>query len=407
MDRQAFKTTLGGGEANAGLKFQQVLENLDEKLIWLPEVKWLAKVDEAARLPIGPIEAPRGDGQPLSVRHLPNCRLLTVRLHGLAAQESPGRGLEHLTQILVLSRCMRLKASLEAYQAGVESEAIGLEGMEKLLRAHGRTDPKLMRRALDELIRHVAETPPPVDCLKTECYRAGGFVLVPNSWTFELPGAGGPQRIPEPWLTRGLVLSMELPWESERKTRLWQAVWAGLFRTIETPHWQLPQDAAVLIDATPATQRILRGWLPAADGSSLTGVQLARLLDASWLSNERLFCPVEQLHAAASRSHWQVEARRQAAALQLYQLEERKIAQKLDDLVPKYLPVLPVDPYSGKAFSYRISAGEQIENLGAVPPGDGILWSTGADGIDNGGRRDGPLPQDNGLDLITVVPSWP
>jgi len=137
-------------------------------------------------------------------------------------------------------------------------------------------------------------------------------------------------------------------------------------------------------------------------------------------------------------------------ALRLYQADNGKPAETLDELVPKYLPSIPLDPfdYYGKPFRYRLSRGEEIDwppdpllsgstipppaepPVAAEPPddlfpwlpprprrkipaGQGILWSVGEDKIDNGGHRqtgsyDG-LPGNGGAfydkeDIIYLVP---
>lgn len=48
-------------------------------------------------------------------------------------------------------------------------------------------------------------------------------------------------------------------------------------------------------------------------------------------------------------------------AVRLHEAETGKLPTKLTDLVPKYLPHVPVDPYDNKPFRYRVSAGESIE----------------------------------------------
>jgi hypothetical protein len=201
-----------------------------------------------------------------------------------------------------------------------------------------------------------------------------------------------------------------MPWEAERRARLWQLVWAGLFRAIETPYWQLPPEAAEPIRAGDTARQILRGWLP-DDRGTARKAEVARLLEASWLTDERLFAPVVPLRDAATHSRWRTDASRLMLALAFYKREEGKPAARLDDLVPKYLPKLPLDPYSGEAFHYRVSAGENIVLLGDVRPGQGVLWSTGPDRRDHGGRAHGArLRADdaewaNGaFDLVTIVP---
>ena len=45
-------------------------------------------------------------------------------------------------------------------------------------------------------------------------------------------------------------------------------------------------------------------------------------------------------------------------ALRWYQADNGKPADNLDELVPKYLPSIPIDPYDGEPFRYRLSHGE-------------------------------------------------
>jgi hypothetical protein len=370
---------------------------------------------------VGVIVTPTGDGQSLFLRHLPACRKMTTRLR-LLSQDKLAKGLaaeafEHLAQILTLSRNLRNKAPMESYLAGVQIENSALNGLDHWL-AHGTPDPKILRQVLDELNKHAAETPLPLDCLNTECFRAGGVLANPTSWTFF---SGEPQeRIPERWLAGGIAFSLDVPWEEQRAKRLWRIVWAGLYRNIHTPHWQLPDPLGpgkILRPEKETTRQILQGWLPGSDGpgASLTIEQLASLLDRSWLSDEKLFCRVKPLQQSGTRSRWRVDSSRLAVALGLYQIKEGRLPQKLADLVPNYLPNLPVDPYSGQDFHYRISKGEQIDVAGQardVLPGQAILWSIGPDRINHGGKKHGDhLPMDDphwadGFDLITVIPHW-
>jgi hypothetical protein len=429
LDRKEFSASFVSGNNNlAGQKFQQALGEIDK-----PEGKegpWLPRIAEAAALPPGMIDNPPGAGPPPVLRHLPACRKITEKLREVAQAAfehgKPGVALDHLAQILALSRTLRNKAPLASYLAGIEIEASALQGLDTWL-AHKKPSRRLLRRALAELNRHAAETPHPRECLKAECYRTGGLLDTPAAWTFAAGRGAG--RVSQRWLERAIALSLEMPWEEERKIRLWQVVWAGLFRAIETPFADLPETAEELQTAKEPTRHILEGWLPASEGpdASLTQAQLARLLDASWLADERLFVSVVPLRAAATRARWRVDACRLELALALYQLGNRKPAGSLNELVPHYLPHLPLDPYSGKDFHYRISKGEEIDVAGpdefqgrkgaargTISQGQGLLWSTGPDRVDHGGRKHGGALADGepewsreGFDLVTVVPYWP
>ena len=64
-----------------------------------------------------------------------------------------------------------------------------------------------------------------------------------------------------------------------------------------------------------------------------------------------------------------------AAALELYYLDNSEYPQQLEQLTPRLMRSLPVDPFSGKAFRYKV-LGESILYR---------LWSIGPDGQDDGG----------------------
>jgi hypothetical protein len=404
LDRLAFRAALRAADDNiAGKKIQEALTEI-ESAEGKKEV-WQNRMAQVSRLPVGVIETPSGDGQSSLLRHLPSCRKLADKLLEMP-NVKPEFGLARVTEVLALSRNLRNKAPLGSYLAGVETEQRALAVVENWV-AREKPSPELLRRILTELDRHSKETPPPLDCLQTECYRAGGLLQNPLAWRLRAPDGTPPER----WLTGVIALSLDAPWENERIARLWRQVWAGFFRGVEIPHWQLPELPAV--DGGD----ILAGWLPADGG--LSRVELTRLMQASWLTDEKLFTPLLPLRQAAARSRWRVDASRQATALQLYQLREGKTVHILEDLVPKYLPELPEDPYSGNSYQYRISKGENIEFLERggnprkqfVQPGHGILWSTGPDRVDDGGRKHGNAFADNdrqwsngGLDLITIVP---
>jgi hypothetical protein len=416
LDRDDFRAAML--EARDARQIQDALAEVERK----EAAAWLPQMVEAAQLPPGVLEPPSATGQAPTLRLLPPCRTMTEKLTELArskqAQGQPGPALEHLTQLLALSRTMRCKAPPGFYLAGVEVETRTLDELDTSI-LQGKPAANLLRRVLDELNRHAAETPPPLDCLETECFRAEGALNNAAGWSFY----SGSRRIRERWLAGWIALSLEAPWEEQRAVRLWRAVWGGLFRAVKTPHWELPQTSTPITSDNETTRDILRGWLPpaAGAGTSITAQELARLLDHSWMSDERLFTAVVPLRMAATRAQWRVDAHRLAVALQLYQIQEGKTAQHLKTLVPKYLSDVPTDPYSGELFRYRISGGEEvtlIEQRGGRPwqiahvvsPGQAILWSSGPDRTDNGARKHADLPDDDagwgreGYDLITIVP---
>src|SRR5204863_2003549 len=122
-----------------------------------------------------------------------------------------------------------------------------------------------------------------LDCVQTECFRSNGMLANPGAWTFAVPGPPVAGKVREPWIASSIVLSLEMPWEIERKTRLWQLVWSGLFRAVQTPPWELPRNPPSLATNKEATRNILQGWLPPLEGpgSTMTGADMAALLEAS------------------------------------------------------------------------------------------------------------------------------
>ncbi|HUY33429.1 MAG TPA: hypothetical protein VMV69_11830 [Pirellulales bacterium] len=78
-------------------------------------------------------------------------------------------------------------------------------------------------------------------------------------------------------------------------------------------------------------------------------------------------------------------------ALRIYKADHGRVPQRLAELVPRYLSVVPCDPFSGELPVYR-RADESY-----------ILYSVGADGVDNGGiagSSNSPPGMEAGSDLV-------
>jgi hypothetical protein len=153
-------------------------------------------------------------------------------------------------------------------------------------------------------------------------------------------------------------------------------------------------------------------------------------------------------HHRHHRREADLAARVLMVALRRFEADNGQPAERLAQLVPKYLERIPNDPFDGSPFRYRLSKGEEIvwpddpqagapapggaapavappalagaamgggpplmplapaEPLRKVPAGQGILWSVGSDGQDNGGQRQSTSssPGHFGEDLIYLVP---
>ncbi len=80
-------------------------------------------------------------------------------------------------------------------------------------------------------------------------------------------------------------------------------------------------------------------------------------------------------------------------ALRGYRLEKGGLPERLEELVPDYLPELPLDPFSGRPLVYRKTR-------------DGyLLYSLGADRIDGGGVRVEPWQFEGDLFLDSPLSS--
>lgn len=83
-------------------------------------------------------------------------------------------------------------------------------------------------------------------------------------------------------------------------------------------------------------------------------------------------------------------------AVRRFQLAQGRAPENLDQLVPKYLPRVPTDPFDGRPLRYRMTAD-----------GTFTIYSVGHDGVDDGGNPAPELPGTSpqfltGRDLV-----WP
>jgi hypothetical protein len=71
-------------------------------------------------------------------------------------------------------------------------------------------------------------------------------------------------------------------------------------------------------------------------------------------------------------------------SLRCYLAEQGRAPNRLEQLVPKYLQSVPFDPFGGNPLVYRAQGTNWL------------LYSVGADGVDDGGKRAGPSPASKG-----------
>jgi hypothetical protein len=366
-------------------------QDLDRWLDRMFAGKWVADFRKAAALPPGLVTDPRNVSLSTNLGYLQGSResatLFTGRAVQLQARGDPAAGLDQVAVSLGLSRQMRHLSPLISRLVGNAMEQTTLAGLERWLTDLGPRAP-LLRRALDVLKQHEDQLTPLSDNVKAE------YLIVRNSLNDTFSPAGN--------LTSKLyAYARMVPWEAERERRLLNGYFAREIQWVSQPPWQLAN-----IQTPPEGYldgRPLRDWSPVV-GLLVPAFRRIALGEPAALSR--------------------VRAARLQVALALYQAENGKPAARLEDLVPRYLDRPLVDPYSGQPFHYRVSAGERIENWSEepagvwrprdVPAGQGVLWSVGPDGKDDGGHRQGGASQAgpgageaHGPDMIFLVPRWP
>ncbi len=293
--------------------------------------------------------------------------LLAARGLQKQADGDPALFVEHLRMGLSLARNLRHKTVRNAVSAGRTVEETMLRSVELwLARLDGRAD--LLRQALDELVRHDQEPQP-----SAEDVRAAAFLVTLNSFddakTIVLPSRAQQFLFPASETEADLLrFSWQVPWEKERLRRALEQV----------PTLNLAIDFEKVLARAPVTA-IAFGIFRSNDGLSSPN------------------------HSACLARGVLLQI-----ALRLYEAETGGPAERLADLVPRYLRAVPEDPYDHGPFHYRLSQGETLRwppddlstvpqaaavgrpesalALKHIPQGQGIVWSAGSDGHDNGGH---------------------
>jgi ABC-type transport system involved in multi-copper enzyme maturation permease subunit len=381
--REQVPVVIDQGWAAATPAFQDWLN----RLMTAPVPKLLA---DGAGVPPGVFIDPR-DETDTARRQAADCRkagqLLAVRALQLQARGADDVALESLLTVLALSRHLRHQAPAYACFEGLETERAALAALEHWLTPAGR-HPGLLRRALEGLQEHEKATPPVGEVLSAE-------------YLSFYAGLGNKYHPGGALTSETEAQLMQVPWEAVRARRLTNTVFGGRRRFAESGNVVAPSDDGLLAD-----------WEPDAGGP--TRAHLEHLVGSSWLAGMLpATAPVQQ---AAEFGLCRVRAARVQVALALYQSEHKKTAPSLDALVPDMLPELPQDPFSHNPFRYRVSSkGEEIawprelagggqEFVRAVAPGQGVLWSTGPDGTDDGGTRQWDKSTKSGRDVIFLAP---
>jgi hypothetical protein len=278
---------------------------------------------------------------------------------------------------LGLARNLRTRGGLNAVRSARMIEFLSFQGLYRWLEGmQGHGD--LLRRALAVLRRHEAEMPAdPNDALRADYVIAQNTLDHPEGWlvAFLNRRAKEGHTTATPAQVAAVALAWRTPWERERLRRLL----VNLYEETKDYSWD-------------------KSW----------GVPWLRRLKESGRWTVASLSRTDLVHLRAAVL---------CVALRVEEEATGALPATLNALVPGCLPVIPADPYDGRPFRYRVSAGEFIEwprdprtEPGPplrvpVPAGRGILWSIGENRTDDGGKKQGyPPARESGEDIIFLVP---
>ena len=259
-------------------------------------------------------------------------------------------------------------AAVSYVPGGSKPSAAALDGIDDSRPTLRLTPALLRRRSTSSTACHDVQSLPARHCRHTQRLRAWRSARRPR------PGCRRRvARRSEPW-PDAIAMSLDTPWEDQRQdAALGGSSGAGLFRGLETPHWELPPHPRSSSAKSGATKHILDGWLPASTGAAPRLLRRSPGCSTPPGSPTNGSSPTSSSCTTPRRGGLRLDAARLTTALTLYRRTEGK-PRRLEDLVPKYLAKLPADPYTGKSFGYRLSAGERIDELGKARSGQGIVW---------------------------------
>ncbi len=347
---------------------------------------WPGQAAVAATRPVGVYDPPAlVSSAAVTAAALENGRRMAVALLArglqLQAQGKPEPFVDAFRAAVALARTMRYGAGQLALTAGIEVERAALYAADRWLERAG-SGADLSRAVAG--IAAGADDPlsfDPRPHVLADRYVIRGYMQAPGAW---LTPAITPSGFPPEWVAAEADLvsfAWAVPWERERTRRL-----VGL-----TPDGAPRGSVMTLVSGRPGASMFVSRNRTAND-----------LADA-----ETLLRVVRRAVVLK-------------AAVRAYELEHKTAPTTAAELVPRYLPRVPTDPYSdGREFGYRRSAGEDLigparagpvgrppeqAHVVAVRPGQVVLWSVGVDRVDQFGKvpPGGPRAED----IVFLVPPF-
>jgi len=294
---------------------------------WLNQVfaqDWPRLLEELPAIPVGVFDDPRDRDYFTPPEAINDLREMAAALRARGMQRQLAGDDDTFARFfrggLAAVRSARHKTGVDSAQGALVAEETLLAGLTEWLgRLNGRAD--LLRVLVDELARHEREMPVGT----SDSYWAQQIILRNTfdqlgSWLPRLLAPGRRDGDPANALSEAeaevVAIAWTVPWERARRERIARAQ-TNSERPVN-PRWLSG------LHLTPVARSTRVERVAERDQRGLTHRRLA------WLQ----------------------------VALRLYQLDCQEPAGGLGDLVPKYLPELLTDPYSGRPFRYRVSNGE-------------------------------------------------
>ncbi len=343
-DRAANIRRLLGAEAKGKNWFEQNPE-MARWMDSLFESQWFADLRRAVDLPLGVVQDPRGGQVSLGPR--PETQELgwVVQLRALQLEAKGDlRGTLSLFETaLGVARQLENKAPSWSYWGGVQLEAVVLRlGLDRWLRKAG-SDKELLKAAQAMLQKHEADSPDPVNAIKAE------YLKLRDLDPFE-------EREKSLLDSTYRRLAEETPWEKDRQRRIFRAITFGALQLVHPPY-----PAAFLGINTgahdPFATAAEQDGLPPKLGpaSKLSASEWGAFILQSWPAKGSAYVYIEMLTVDRAVS---LQAAQIVVAVRLYQADHTRLPAKLEELVPTYLPALPMQ--TGLQSWYHLEETEEF-----------------------------------------------
>jgi len=256
--------------------------------------------------------------------------------------------------------------------------------------ADARQTPALLRAALAD----ADPMPPIVEAIRVEAGIYDRAMDLPAEELAQAVSSSG--RVPRSNLQVIADAGLYAPWERARARRLFRILFAQMAEVAALDPWARPAEVGNL--GVPGSgfawpPRVKRWFFPAAElERAIEGTPIVQLLQPATRTTLYAFD-----QEAVERRAFEL-----ILALRVWQLEHGgRYPLALRELVPSVLPALPIDPFSGKAFGYIPSQGQEIPRLGVdlgradakatrrpTRLGQWLLYSVGPDQKDDRAEQD-------------------